>query len=124
MKKISGKTYWFELPVSNLESAKTFYSKVLGWTFQKLLQSEVLNYWMIGVDGELIGGLKKAKKNERSVEAPVIYFCVDHLGAKIKLAQTLGAQLEGGRIDLGLGRGCFQRLRDPDQNLIAFWANE
>lgn len=124
MKKIIGKTYWFELYVSDLESAKAFYSEVLGWQFQKLLQAEILNYWMIEVDGELIGGLKKAKSNERSGEAPVIYFCVDHLEAKLELAQTLGAQLEGGRIDLGLGRGCFQRLRDPDQNLIAFWANE
>lgn len=124
MKKTSGKTYWFELPVSDLERAKAFYYALLGWKFQKLMRAEILNYWMIAVEGEFIGGLRKAEPKGKKGEAPVIYFCVENLGTKIKLAQSLGAQLEGKRIDLALNRGCFQWLRDPDQNLIGLWADE
>jgi len=124
MEKTFGKTYWFELPVSDLERAKAFYASVLGWSFHKLVRTDLLNYWMIVLEGEFIGGLRKGKAKEKQGEAPVIYFHVDQLAPKIKQALSLGAQLEGGTVDLGLNRGCFQWLRDPEQNLIGFWARE
>lgn len=124
MKKIFGKTYWFELPVSNLEKAKAFYHAVLGWRFQKLLRADLLNYWMIELGGELIGGLRKVKTDEKRGKAPVIYFFVDNLEDKVFQARALGARLEGERVHLGLNRGSFQWLRDPDKNLIALWSSE
>ncbi len=124
MGKIFGKTYWFEISVSDLVNAKAFYSEVLGWRFQKLMRTELLNYWMIEVDGVFIGGLRKGKPEEKQGETPVIYFFVDNLASTINKARALGAIVEGERVDLGLKRGCFQRLRDPDQNLIALWADE
>jgi len=122
-KKI-GKTYWFELPVLDLERSKIFYHTVLGWRFQKLMRSDVLNYWMIEVDGTFIGGLRKTQNTEREGSPPVIYFHVDVLASKLKTAVALGARLEGERVDLGANRGCFQWLRDPDQNLIGFWSGK
>jgi len=121
-KQMPGKSGWFELPVLDLERAKHFYHALLGWRFQKLMRSEILNYWMIEVDEAFIGGLRKTPDRERSACAPVIYFYVASLGPKLKAAEVLGARLEGGRVDLGLGRGCFQWLRDLDQNRIAFWS--
>lgn len=122
MKRSLGKTYWFDLPVTDLERAKAFYSALLGWKFQKLMRAEILNYWMIALDGEFIGGLKMRRTEKKEGDVPLIYFYVDQLGAKIQKAQDLGAALEGERVDMGLNRGCFQCLRDPDHNLIALWA--
>ncbi|VAX28896.1 hypothetical protein MNBD_NITROSPIRAE01-1620 [hydrothermal vent metagenome] len=124
MNRSAGKTYWFDLPVTDLERAKSFYAGLLGWKFKKLMRSEVLNYWMIDSSGTLIGGLQRKRETKKEGEAPVIYFYVDQLENKIQEAQNLGATLEGEQIDLGLNRGYFQRLRDLDQNLIALWTQE
>ncbi|MFQ5588947.1 MAG: VOC family protein [Nitrospiria bacterium] len=122
--KTVGRTYWFDLPVADLDRAKAFYNGVLGWRFQKLMREEIMNYWMIEVDGTFIGGLRKTRAENRAETAPVIYFHVDSLERAIQQAEALGGRLEGERVDLGLNRGCFQWLRDPDHNLIAFWVRE
>lgn len=67
MKRSLGKTYWFDLPVTDLERAKAFYSALLGWKFQKLMRAEILNYWMIALDGEFIGGLKMRRAEKKKV---------------------------------------------------------
>jgi len=124
MERSVGKTYWFDLPVTDLERAKTFYATLLGWKFQKLMRAEIMNYWMIEVNGVFIGGLQRKRAVEKKGDTPVIYFYVDTIENKVQEARDLGAKLEGARVDLGLNRGCFQRLRDLDGNMIALWAQQ
>lgn len=124
MKKTPGKTYWFDLPVSDLDRAEHFYHALLGWTFLKRPLPNLPGYRMIEVNGELIGGFRFVESDIKQGEAPVLYFCVDHLENKIQQAQALGAKLSGQRIDLGANRGSFQGIIDLDDNIIALWASE
>ncbi len=124
MKKISGKTYWFDLPVSDFARAEHFYHALLDWTFLKLSLPNLPGYRMIEVNGELIGGLRKVVPDTKQGEAPVLYFCVDQLKEKTRQAQTLGAKLSGEKVALGKGRGSFQGIIDLDDNIIALWVFE
>ncbi len=124
MNKTQGKTYWFDLPVSDLERAEHFYRTLLAWKFLRLSLPNLPDYRMIEVDGELIGGLRKVEPGIQQGEAPVLYFCVDQLEEKTRQAQELGARLSGLRVDLAASRGSFQGIIDLDDNIIALWAFE
>jgi len=124
MKKTQGKTYWFDLPVSDFEHAEYFYRELLDWKFLRLSLPNLPDYRMIEVEGELIGGLRLVKPGIQEAEAPVIYFCVKDLEEKTRQSQDLGARLSGGRVDLVANRGSFQGIIDLDDNIIALWESK
>ena len=120
-----GKTIWFDLPVSNLWDAMSFYEGLLNWKYVQMKDSVETDYVMIQVNETLIGGLRRMKHacpELKDMCSPILYFTVDQLEPKIKRAKDLGATLVGEKIDLGNGRGCYQWLKDREKNLIALWA--
>lgn len=122
-----GKSRWFELPVRGALDAMSFYEGLFGWTFLKLRPPAPDGYWVIEKDGELIGGLREARRpNEAKTgcDAPVIYITVAKLAASAARAKELGAELVGPAVELGQGRGAYQWFRDRERNLLALWAEE
>lgn len=127
MNDMNGRTNWFELPAVDVTNAMSFYEGLFGWKFSALRDNTVENYWVIQSGDALIGGLRQralpnAKKSES--DAPVIYFNVATLDTAVTRARELGAKMVGEPVDIGGGRGCFQLLRDREENLIALWAKE
>jgi len=143
-----GRSVWFDLPVTNLADAMSFYEGLLGWKYQQMEESRLADYVMIDVGGELIGGLRKIgkplplkkggregfrtgqiplnppfTKGEES-NAPILYFTVDKLAPKVARAKELGADFVGATVDLGRDRGCYQWIRDRSGNLIGLWGPE
>ena len=118
---------WFDLPVTNLADAMSFYEGLLGWTYQKMEDSPLSDYVMIAAGEKLIGGLRqvaaKARKEEES-SGPILYFTVDHLDSRVSRAKELGAQIVGTRVDLGKGRGHYQWIRDRENHLIGLWSHQ
>ena len=120
-----GETNWFDLPVSDLLDAMSFYEGLLNWKFVQMNESKAMNYVMIRADDKLIGGLRQVKKETvRATDdsAIILYFTVPELTAAMNRAKELGATLVAERVNLGNGRGHYQWLRDRDDNLIALWA--
>lgn len=127
-----GRTAWFDLPVSNLADAMSFYQGLLGWEYRQMDESPESDYVMIEVQGSLIGGLRKLPACPEPVEGasaksaakagPVLYFTVENLAPKVARAKELGAEIVGGTVDLGKERGFYQWIRDREGNLIGLWA--
>jgi len=123
----SGRSFWFDLPAAVPHDAMAFYEGLFGWTYKRLSDPIIENYWVIEKDGDLIGGIRQSdapRSRGKDAEAPVLYFTVDHLGESIQRARDLGAQLVGERVEMGKHRGCYQWIRDRQGNLVALWANE
>jgi len=117
-----GKTVWFDLPVRNLLDAMSFYEGLLQWKYAQMKDSVETDYVMIQVGETLIGGLRKVASLPSDGANPILYFTVELLGPAVTRAKELGAVLVGDKVDLGKGRGCYQRLQDREKNLIALWA--
>lgn len=116
---------WFDLPVTDLADAMSFYEGLLHWKYVQMHDSPLKDYVMIEVSGRLIGGLRRVKNHSKgSLDSPgpILYFTVPDLTASVSRAKELGAKLVGEEVDLGRKRGRYQWLLDREQNLIALWA--
>ena len=124
---VQGTSRWFELPAADVLDAMAFYEGLFGWTFVRMEEPAIPDYWMIQQGPELIGGIRRSEKRNEgkaNCDAPIPYFTVDRLEPAVQRARELGALPVGGRVDLGRRRGCYQWLRDRQNNLIALWAPE
>ena len=120
-----GTTVWFDLPVSDLWDAMSFYEGLLGWKYCQMTESTETDYLLIQAGEKLIGGMRKIVDKRPEPDrfaAPLLYFTVDGLETKVQRAKDLGAVVVGPQVDLGKGRGRYQRLLDREKNLIALWS--
>lgn len=113
-----GEMVWFDIPVNDFERSKVFYSELLGWQFELMGP----DYWLIKVDKEPIGGLKKSRTAITETEMPILYFKVDRLDPAVRRIKSLGGTLIGERMDIPNNMGCFHLFRDKDKNLLGLWA--
>lgn len=63
---MSGHIY-FEIQADNLEKARSFYSSIFGWKFEKASEDTPLEYWRIETRGNR-GGLLKRPANKPPAE--------------------------------------------------------
>lgn len=120
-----GRSEWFDLPATNLSDAMSFYEGLFNWSYAQMEDSPIRDYVMIEAGGRLIGGIRKVvapKGAEPFPSAPILYFTVPDLSAKVARAKELGAEIIGETVDLGKGRGRYQWIRDREGTLIALWA--
>jgi predicted enzyme related to lactoylglutathione lyase len=84
----------FELTVENMERAKTFYSKVFGWSFQQY-GDDSMPYWLVttGPDGEpgINGGLRGRMPGEGP--ATINTMGVESVDAAIETITAAGGQV-------------------------------
>jgi len=117
------RSVWFDLPVSDLADAMSFYEGLLNWNYRQMEDSPLADYVMIEAGGELIGGLRKVSPSPRQrPSSPILYFTVEQLVVKVARAKELGAEVVGPTVDLGKERGRYQWIRDREGNLIGLWA--
>lgn len=120
-----GRSFWFDIPAADPVDAMAFYEGLFGWTFLRLKDDAVKDYWVIQKDRDLIGGLRQTTGDnaaKTAAETPVLYFTVAELSPAVARARELGAKIVGQRVDMGEERGSTQHLRDRQNNLIALWA--
>lgn len=103
---------WFELMTNNVESAKKFYSELLGWTMQDM-PMENMTYTVAKVDSEDVGGIMPMPPD--SAEMPPtwgIYITVDDVDATASKAKELGGKIFIEPRDIpDVGRFCV--IQDP-----------
>jgi predicted enzyme related to lactoylglutathione lyase len=122
MRSDIGRSTWFDIPVTNLSDAMSFYEGLLGWSYKQMEGSCLPDYVMIEAGGSLIGGLRKIPASALAKAGPVLYFTVEKLEPKILRAKELGAEIIGDSVDVGRERGRYQWIRDREGNLIGLWA--
>lgn len=117
---------WFEIPVSNLEMAKTFYRKVTGYA----LKDEVMGpnktaifgysgheemYASDAVSGHLYEGKPAAKGTGSTV-----HLAVDNIDEALKRVGPAGGEVVSQIIAIPTGR--FAYCVDPDGNSIGLYS--
>lgn len=118
-----GKTNWFDLPARDIHDAMSFYEGLFGWTFARLKDNAIADYWVIQNGQELIGGLRKVEKIITDGIGPIIYITVDDLANTCQRVKDLGGKLSGENVFLNDGRGTFQWFRDREGNLLGLWSS-
>lgn len=103
-----------ELLTTDLDSAKTFYGDLLGWTFTETKNINGNPYIVIHNEGEFIGGMM-LKDEFVPDEVPPLwdpYITVDDVDAAAKKVQELGGKVVLEPTDIpNMGRFCV--IKDP-----------
>jgi predicted enzyme related to lactoylglutathione lyase len=108
-----GTFYWNELMTRDAEKAKKFYGDTVGWTY-KTMPMENSTYWVAKMGNDIVGGLfpLTSPQFDSVPEGWMSYLSVDNVDARVKKAQSLGAQLMRPMFDVpGVGRIAI--LREP-----------
>lgn len=105
-----GAMMWNELATRDVEKAKDFYNKVLGWEYRK---SEGSDYIMIVNNGRVNGGMMQM--DEKWGDVPpnwMVYFNLADLDSSLKKVEELGGKIIMGKTDAA-GVGFFSIIADP-----------
>ncbi len=112
---------WFELWITDVDEAKTFYGKLFGWTFTPLTEYHP-DYWLIDAgEGRGTVGALWPTDAAPSDSGAVVYFAVADLRETIGAAERLGGSLVREPTDIGDGTS-FAWIRDPGGNLLGLWS--
>jgi predicted enzyme related to lactoylglutathione lyase len=113
---------WFEIHVTDLAHAETFYRAVAGWEFGPL-DGMPPEYRMIANrDGGTGGALVAGFPDRAGGSGTVVYLEVPDLDAALATVRELGGTVEAGERLINPADGRFAQARDPDGNLIGLWS--
>lgn len=93
------------------EKAKKFYGDTVGWTY-KTMPMENGTHWVAKMGNDIVGGLfpLTSPQFDSVPEGWMSYLAVDNVDARVKKAQSLGAQLMRPMFDVpGVGRIAIRR---------------
>ena len=94
--KQQGAFSWNELMTTDVEAAKQFYTKLLGWTTEDMPiegQMEGMTYTVVKAGDEEVGGIMPLPPQAQGTPPNWgAYVTVDDVDATAKLAQELGAK--------------------------------
>lgn len=113
---MAGKLVHFEIPATDSERAKTFYSGLLGWQFQEPFGG--MDYHMTRT-GEDQGG---AVSGMADVGHLTVYFDVDDIDASLAKVRELGG--EAGDKQPIPGVGWFARCTDSEGNDVSLFQSD
>ena len=101
-----GTVVWNELNSHDVEAAKGFYGRLMGWDFVPMPMGDD-TYWIIRKDGTDIGGVFPMKGPEFDPIPPhwMTYLAVDDVDASTQEATAAGGKVLKGPFDVpGVGR--------------------
>jgi uncharacterized protein len=109
---------WWEIPVQDLEQAKTFYTAVFGWSYAPFGEG----YVGILAGEAMIGGLSTAE-SEAVGDGVRIYVQVDDLEAVLATVEASGGSVKTPRTEIGGDMGWWANFTDPDGRIIGLATN-
>lgn len=109
----SSKLTFFELTVSDLARAKSFYGQLFGWTFAASPSPDFVSIQGAGVSGGLLRDPSK-KPGGAGVK---IFFAVDDVEKKSAEANSLGAEITVPPMKIS-PTTALAEFRDPEGNVI------
>ena len=109
--------YWNELITPDVEKAKAFYARALGWTFESMPMPEG-EYTIAKVGENMVAGLMQTPSDMQGAPAQwYSYVSVDNVDQRVGTATQAGAQLCRPLFDVeGVGRIAI--LQDPTGAII------
>lgn len=116
----NGQVCWFEIPVSDLDRAKTFYEKVLGTSMNRYEEgpNPMVSFTSMddpGASGHLYPGKPSAQGTGNTVHLVAL----DPLEDVMARVGPAGGEIVSPIVDIPAGR--FVYATDPDGNSIGFF---
>ncbi len=106
-----------EIPCTDFEKVKKFYSDVFGWETQIIPE---MDYAMFkGKDGPGGGFSKQLKVSETGI---LFYIEVEDIEATLKKIDASGGTTITGKTQISPEIGYFAIFTDSENNIIALWA--
>ncbi|MFA6002028.1 MAG: VOC family protein [Thermoleophilia bacterium] len=113
--KTQGVFSWNELLTKDVEEAKKFYTKTMGWTVEEMPMGEMGPYIIFKVGDEQVAGMMTLPPDAEKMGAPAYwgaYISVDDVDATVAKVVELGGTVLVPPMDAeGVGR--FATLQDP-----------
>jgi predicted enzyme related to lactoylglutathione lyase len=105
----------------DVEKAKAFYSKVVGWAFDAMPMVGGGTYWVAKVGDKQVGGIfpMKGPEYKGMEERWVSILAVDDVDARVKKATSAGAKILKGPFDIpNIGRVAY--VQEPGGAMIGW----
>lgn len=121
--KTRSRVCWFDIVVSDIEHARSFYAPMFGWELKQLFD----DYWYVdSADGDIGGGFSVSggglAADSRPAGGTALYVETDDLREACGRAVALGGSIEREPRQLPGDAGAYAQLRDLDGNVIGLWA--
>ncbi len=90
-----GTFVWNELLTRDVEAAKAFDARIVGWTFKPMPMPESGTYWLAEIDGKPVAGIM-AMPHDMPPHVPAHWFEyleVDDVDARLKLIMEAGGAM-------------------------------
>lgn len=111
---------WSELQTRDVDKAKAFFTKVIGWEIEEMDIPTGGKYTVLKAGGAPVGGIMKMP--EQAGDAPphwMTYITVDNVDERIGKAEAAGATLLAPPFDVpGVGR--MAAIADPTGAAVSF----
>jgi predicted enzyme related to lactoylglutathione lyase len=120
------KVVHFELPVDDLDRAKSFYASVFGWGVQTIEDMDYTIAMTTAVDeksqmptepGAINGGLMRRSAD---TPAPVVTIQVDAIDDALRRIEAAGGSSVQPRTAIP-GMGAFAYFKDSEGNVVGLW---
>jgi predicted enzyme related to lactoylglutathione lyase len=119
---VPGTFCWADLGTSDAEAAKTFYSRLFGWSIFETGAGETA-YTMFQIDGKDVVAAYSLNEEQRAQGIPphwVPYVSVENAEESAAKAWELGGKLLLGAFDVE-GHGRMALIQDPTGATFAVW---
>lgn len=115
---------WFEIPVKNLERARTFYQQVLKIEMSVHEMGPLRMAWfpMVADAMGATGALVQAESYEPSHAGSMVYFSVQDIDAALKRVQEAGGSVLNLKMSIG-EYGFVGHFQDSEGNRVALHSN-
>lgn len=116
--KIHGAFSWCELMTTDVNEAKSFYTKLFGWTTEEM-NVEGMSYTIVKAGGKEVGGIM-AMPPAAAGHPPMwgAYVTVNDVDSTARTAEKLGGRVIVAPQDIpGVGRFCV--IQDPQGAVIS-----
>jgi hypothetical protein len=109
---------WFEIAATDLERAKSFYSRVFGLEFQFIELPDSKMYMFGNPDAEgSAGALVQSDTNKPSAEGSLLYFSCEDVDKSAALVEEAGGEILIPKTDIG-EFGFYAHFLDTEGNRI------
>jgi predicted enzyme related to lactoylglutathione lyase len=120
-KKTAHSIVWFEIPVDDLDRARTFYGKLFGWKIGAIPgMNDYMHMDTGGADASPDGGLMKRMCPEHPVTN---YIGVKSITAHMAKVKKLGGKVHKPRTAVP-GMGYLAICQDTENNVFALWQRD
>lgn len=125
MRRKMDKVVHFEIPTSNIERAKKFYSEIFGWKIKDFPEMNYTAVYTVDVDEEhmpkekgVINGCMWMR--EKGDERPILVIDVSSIDKYLKNIEGKGGRVIMKKQAIG-DMGCYSRFTDPEGNIMGIW---